>query len=285
MLRYHWEDLPDSVRREVQDELGTIVRAVPVPEGQSCSAALALYRDELPPVFLKGVHGVSREMRWLRNEISSAKRVRGIAPAVAFHRDIDDWLIAAFEYVGGRPVSLAPGSPDLPAVASALDRIGAIRAPELKSLGERWKTSWWQRVAEEKPHVLNGWRLDELTAWERHVPEVLIGDHLLHTDLHEDQFVVTSGGDIRVVDWGWPASGAPWVDPAFLVLRLIGAGHPPDAAEAWARAHTRWALASVEEITTFAVYVAGLWTYRATTESLAQLARNYANWRLGGTSS
>jgi hypothetical protein len=112
------------------------------------------------------------------------------------------------------------------------------------------------------------------------VPELLAGDHLLHTDLHEDQFVVTAGGEVRVVDWGWPASGASWIDPAFLVLRLIGAGRPPEAAEAWARAHTRWAVAAANEITAFAVYVAGLWTYRATTEGLARLARDYASWRL-----
>jgi Ser/Thr protein kinase RdoA (MazF antagonist) len=280
--RFHWEGLPDSVRREIQDRLGTISRAVAVSEGQSSSVALTLYRDELPPVFLKGVHGVSREMRWLRNEIDSAERVAGIAPAIVFHRDIGDWLIAVFEHVEGRPVSLAPGSPDLPVVARALGRIGSLRALDLKPLGDRWKTSWWQRIAEEKPQVLNARRLDELKALERNVPDVLVGDHLLHTDLHEDQFVVTSGGDVRVIDWGWPASGAPWVDPAFLVLRLIGAGHQPDAAESWARAHTRWALASDEEITTFAVYVAGLWTYRATTESLARLARDYATWRLQG---
>ncbi|KDA41138.1 hypothetical protein BMG523Draft_04061, partial [Frankia sp. BMG5.23] len=28
-----------------------------------------------------------------------------------------------------------------------------------------------------------------------------------------------------MVDWGWPAQGAGWVDAAFMVIRLIGAGH------------------------------------------------------------
>ncbi len=278
--RYRWEDLPEPVRREVVDRLGAISRTVPAVEGQSCGAALTLYRDDPPPVFLKAVHGVSREMRWLRNEIGIAETVACLAPAVVFHRDVDDWLVAAFEHVDGRPVSLAPGSPDLPVVASALDRIGAVRVPELRPLGDRWKASWWSRIAEERSHLLNGRRLDDLVDWERQAPGLLAGDHLLHTDLHEDQFVVTSRGEARVVDWGWPASGAPWIDPAFLVLRLIGAGHTAEAAEAWARTHTRWAEATAGEITAFAVYVAGLWTYRATTGRLSGLARGYANWRL-----
>jgi len=278
--RYRWEDLPGPVLGVVRDHLGEIGNAVPAGQGQSCDVALTVYRAEQSPVFLKGVFGISREMRWLRNEIDAAKTVAGLAPAVVFHRDIGDWLIVGFEYVEGRPVNLEPGSPDLAVVASALDRIGAIRAPELKPLGERWKTSWWQRIVDEKPHLLNEWRLDELTGWERKVPELLTGDRLIHTDIHADQFVIAPDGEVRVIDWGWPASGAAWIDPAFLVLRLIGAGHQPDTAEAWARAHTRWALASAEEITAFAVYVAGLWTYRATTEGLARLARDYATWRL-----
>ncbi|OAA18825.1 hypothetical protein AAY23_11151, partial [Frankia casuarinae] len=44
-----------------------------------------------------------------------------------------------------------------------------------------------------------------------------------------------------MVDWGWPAQGAGWVDAAFMVIRLIGAGHTPQQAEQWAAGLDCWA--------------------------------------------
>ena len=278
MRRDDWSELPEEVRAAVQAWAGPIRKTVPAGEGQSCDTALTLHRDGMPPVFLKGVRGVSREMRWLRNEVESAGLVAGIGPAVLFHHDVGDWFVVAFEYLEGRPAKLAPGSPDLSVVATALGRLGAIRAPELRSLGDRWKARWWRGLAGE----LRGRDPGLLEAWEDKAPGLVAGDSLVHTDLHEDQFVLDGNGGVRVVDWGWPASGAAWVDPAFLVIRLVGAGHHPADAESWARSHTCWGDASSESVTAFAVYVAGLWSAKAT-EFLARTARGYADWRLGRT--
>lgn len=275
MRRDDWTELPDEVRAEVRAWAGPIRRAVPAGEGQSCNAALTLYREGKLPVFLKAVRGVSCEMRWLRNEIESAGLVGGIGPAVLFHCDVGDWLVVVFEHLEGRPAKLGPGSPDLPVVATALGRLGAIRAPGLSSLGDRWKTRWWRGL----PGELHGRDLKLLEAWEDKAPGLVAGDSLVHTDLHEDQFVLGEDGGVHIVDWGWPASGAAWVDPAFLVIRLIRAGHHPADAESWARSQTCWGTAPPESVSAFAVYVAGLWSAKAT-ESLAHTARDYADWRL-----
>jgi len=278
--RYRWDELPHRVRDVVQTHAGMISSAVPADEGQSSHVALTLHRDQRPPVFLKGVKGVSREMRWLRNEIEVGGIAPGVAPAVLFHADVDDWLVVGFGHVDGRPADLRPGSADLPAVASALDRIGAVTATGLPALRDRWRGRWWHKLAEERPDVASGWDLNQVARWEQRTLELLDGGHLLHTDLHADQFVLSDNGDTHVIDWGWPASGPCWVDPAFMVIRLIEAGHPIADAQSWARAHTRWASASEEAITAFAVYVAGLWSYKAATEALARIARDYAAWRL-----
>ncbi|WP_139168544.1 hypothetical protein, partial [Frankia sp. CgIS1] len=91
---------------------------------------------------------------------------------------------------------------------------------------------------------------------------------------------------VWVVDWGWPAQGAGWVDAAFMVIRLIGAGHTPQQAEQWAAGLDCWAGGTDEDRTAFACHVAGLWSMRAAqsdslaAQNRAALARSYATWRL-----
>ncbi|MFB9684194.1 hypothetical protein [Amycolatopsis plumensis] len=277
---YDWTELPAAVRDVIHDHLGPISETVPASAMQSASVALTLRRPGRPSVFLKGVRGVSAAMRWLRNEVEIAPLLGGVAPELLFHQDVGEWLLVGFAHVEGRPAALGPGSPDLPAVAAAVNRIGAIAAPHLRSLGERWKTPWWPRLAATRPDLSDALDVRRLATWEEKAPELLAGDCLLHTDLHADQFLFDADGTTHVVDWGWPASGAPWIDPAFLVIRLVAAGHRPADAEAWARAHTCWASAPPESVTAFAACVAGLWTGKAAAASLARTARGYASWRL-----
>ncbi|AUI59787.1 hypothetical protein [Amycolatopsis sp. BJA-103] len=281
MKKYGWDELPEPVREALRNRVGDIDRVGEIEVGQSSNFAAVFYRDGAAPLFVKGVEGVSPAMRWLRNEAELGTLVSGIAPAVHFAADIEDWLLVGFEYVDGRRARLQPGSSDLTRVAETVNRIGDIKAPGLKPLEQRWKSAWWPKLAQERPEIVGDWDIDELTAWEQKAPELTAGHSLLHTDLHADQFLVPATGDIRAIDWGWPAQGAAWVDPAFMVIRLIGDGHQAMDAETWAKTSTRWSEATEEEVTAFAVYVAGLWSYKAaTTTRLAQIARDYAGWRL-----
>ncbi|ANN16716.1 hypothetical protein SD37_14315 [Amycolatopsis orientalis] len=281
MKKYRWGELPEAVREGIRERVGAIAECEEVEAGQSSNFTAVVHRDGAAPLFVKGVEGISPPMRWLRNEAGVGELTSGIAPAVHFSADIEDWLVVGFEYVRGRRAQLAPGSSDLALVATALDRIGRLQAPGLRALEQRWQPTWWDRLGQERPEVVGRWNLDELVAWERKVPALVAGNSLLHTDLHPDQFLIADDGEIRVIDWGWPARGAAWVDPAFLVIRLIDAGHPADEAETWARQNTRWAEAGDEAITAFAVYVAGLWSYKAaTTARLARIARDYLGRRL-----
>lgn len=281
MKKYGWGELPESVREGIRERVGNIAGCEEIEVGQSSNFAAVLRRDGAAPLFVKGVEGVSPPMRWLRNEAEIGELASGIAPAVHFSADIEDWLVVGFEYVHGRHARLQPGSADLTRVAAMVNRIGEIQAPDLRPLEQRWQSAWWAKLGQDRPEVVGNWDLDELTAWEQKAPAHVAGGFLLHTDLHADQFLFPVGGDIRVIDWGWPAQGAPWVDPAFMVIRLIGAGHRAADAETWARKNTRWQEATEEEITAFAVYVAGLWSYKAaTTASLARVARDYVGWRL-----
>ncbi|WP_239335863.1 hypothetical protein [Frankia sp. CiP3] len=117
------------------------------------------------------------------------------------------------------------------------------------------------------------------------IPGLQAGEEVNHTDLHAHQFMIRKDR-VWVVDWGWPAQGAGWVDAAFMVIRLIGAGHSPQQAEQWASRLTCWAGATDDDLNAFACYVAGLWSMRAVqsdnraAHNRATLARSYATWRL-----
>jgi len=211
----------------------------------------------------------------------------GIAPGLLFHTDVEGWLVVGFEYVPGRGASLDPGSPDLPLVASAVEKISRVPAPGLRRLRDRWAvTNWWHQLAEHAPAAVHGWNVEEMIRSASLITELVAGDRLLHTDLHGDQFRIGSGGDVHVIDWGFPAAGAPWVDVAFLVLRLVEAGHHPADAEAWARSLACFSGVDDMALNAFSAYIAGLWSYWASTDDVlggqhrARIACDYAAWRL-----
>lgn len=287
-----WDQLPPPVRDVVEQHLGPVASADEITTGSASDICAVLHLVSGERVFLKGVAGISRRMRWLRNEIAGSQAAAPIAPQVLFRADIDtaiageDWLVVGHEYVPGRPASLQPGSPDLPLIAAAVERIATLPAADLRPLRDRWApTDWWTKLAEIAPETVDGWDIEEMTRLTGLVPALVDGDRLLHTDLHGEQFIVGADDQVRVIDWGFPGAGAPWVDTAFMILRLTEAGHTPDDAETWARARDTFADVDEQTLTAFAVYLAGFWTHIAVTGGSgsprrAALARDYAAWRL-----
>lgn len=282
-----WNELPETVQATVQHHFGPVEGSEPVTGGQSSDVALVVRGVGGGRAFVKGVQGRSPRMRWLRNEITADDLAPGIAPRVLFHKDVDDWLIVAFEYVAGRAASLAPDSPDLAVVAATVEKISQLPAAGVRPLAMRWATTdWWSKVAAATPERVKGWDVAELDARAAELPELVIGEQLVHTDLHGEQFILGERDQVRVIDWGFPGAGSAWVDTAFVMLRLVEAGHRVEDAEAWAHERTSFAGVSDRALTAFAVYIAGLWTYWAVNapepgaDDRARLACRYAWSRL-----
>jgi hypothetical protein len=165
MVATAWEELPALLRDEVERHVGPVAKATPIKVGGNSDVAAFLDVPE-GRVFLKGVKGISRPMRWLRNEVSAGTLAAPLAPAVLFSVELDDWLAAGFAYVPGRPANLSPRSPDLECVASTLERLGAMPATGLKGLHERWTVrNWWSRLATEAPTHVAGWDVDQMDRW------------------------------------------------------------------------------------------------------------------------
>lgn len=139
------------------------------------------------------------------------------------------------------------------------------------------------------PAGLDGWareHVDQLAGWEARAVEVADGTDLVHTDLHPLNILV-SGERAQVVDWAWSRTGSAAVDVAFLIARLVAAGHTPAQAEVWADALPVWQATPSAARTALAVAVWGIWEHqrgaqpRALWNQLTPAARAAAHHRLG----
>jgi hypothetical protein len=186
------------------------------------------------PVFCKGLRDDDRAARFLRNEIRVNRYLPLTVPTVLWTVDEDGWLLAGFEVVDGRHPGLHEDSADLPAVFGLLAANAEGLTPCPVSV---------QRFAVRWEGLVDG--------------AVVDGNTLLHTDMSPRNFLI--GGGIWLVDWAGPAVGAAWIDTAFVMPRLILAGHSPEQAERWARTVPAFAGAAPEAITAFAVGLVTLW--------------------------
>ncbi|RJQ85073.1 phosphotransferase family protein [Amycolatopsis panacis] len=124
---------------------------------------------------------------------------------------------------------------------------------ELEKSTDQW--AWpapWRRLS-KSDRELDSWdkaHLPELLDWERRGIEAVNGNSLVHGDMHPLNILVSDRA--RIVDWAWSSVGAPWLDPAALVLRLIADGHTPQQAEEWAKAIAAYRDAPADAVTAFA---------------------------------
>ncbi|MBB4695544.1 phosphotransferase [Paractinoplanes abujensis] len=185
--------------------------------------------------FCKGA-AAGNPMGWMhRNEARINACLPPPLPRLRWQVERDDWLLLGFEYVAGRHPDLAPGSSDLPAMATALSAMASKLTP--------------------CPAV----RVQPATVrWADHIPaEMVDGDTLIHTDVTPYNFLLHDGG-VTLVDWSMPCRGAAWIDTALMVIRLVRAGHSPEQAEGWAGLVPVWSAARREAVDAFAAGIATL---------------------------
>ncbi|MFG1953066.1 hypothetical protein [Micromonospora sp. NPDC048830] len=232
--RHHWDDLPLALRGEIERHTGEIRQAESLPDGASCEFAATLH-TAAGRVFCKGglADGPSG---WLyRKEARINPWLPNAVPRLRWTVERDGWLLSGFEHAPGRHPRLEPGSPDLAPVADLLSALARELTPcppvEVQPFTDRWRG---------------------LIA-----PELVDGDTLLHTDMTPRNFLLSDR--LRLVDWSAPCRGAAWIDTAFLLVRLVRAGHSPAAAERWAARIPAFAEADGEAVTAFADALVRLW--------------------------
>jgi Ser/Thr protein kinase RdoA (MazF antagonist) len=223
-----WHELPAEVRDAVAGRTGRVTAYEQVTGGVN-SDLTATLDTAGGRFFCKATRTTSRTAWMLRNELTVHPHLPDVAPALHWHVDTGSWLVLGFEHVEGRHPDFSPGSPDIAPVTEALRGLHAKLTPcpaKVASFAEHWRQlSAWQRI---EPDDVDPWtrqHLDRFREMERKALDLAEGDTLLHTDLHPLN-VLTSDRP-RIVDWAWARRGQPWVDRAFLHLRLMLAGHEP----------------------------------------------------------
>lgn len=291
-MRRTWNELPTAVRAAVELETGPVER-VEIPDtgrNSDFSATLHLAGGR---VFCKGIddaHGPRGRMH--RHEASINQWLPSLAPRLLWRVQAADWLLLGFEHVTGRHADLAPGSPDLPVVAEAVTTLArelAASRADAPRLADQWaRLAAWRRLAKDTPDDLDEWahdHHDQLIDWEAQAIDLADGDSVVHTDLHALNILV-DGDRASIVDWAWSRRGAPAVDIAFLVARLIAAGHTATEAEEWAGTIPLWRSTPDTTQTAFAVAIWGIWEFLERHQplpvrpALTAAARTWAHHRL-----
>jgi hypothetical protein len=148
------------------------------------------------------------------------------APRLQWLED-GDWVVLGLEYVDAR----APGRPWRPDELSlALDALEAVAEeltpvpegldlePITAELGD-WPGLWETvRDRDVRGHA------DEAAALAEAFAEVAGGETVVHTDVRDDNVLLTSDGRALFCDWNWPVVGADWLDSLILLISPRGDG-------------------------------------------------------------
>jgi hypothetical protein len=264
--RITWDELPEATRAAIIGRTGPVHAARTVSGGRNSPLA-AVLDTATGPVFVKGLPVGHRSAATQAREAATAPHVAEVAPALLWHLpDAAGWNVLGFEYVEGRHADYPPGSPDLAAVVELLARVGEIDYPD-------------DAPARDARRAFASYVDDPDAAG------LLGGTTLLHTDYNPENVLIGSDGP-RLVDWAWPCRGAAWIDPCVLIVRLVAAGHTPEAAEECVADVSAWRTAPAVGVRVFAAVSVRLWGEIADQDpqpwkrDMATAARAWAQTRL-----
>jgi hypothetical protein len=159
-----------------------------------------------------------------RDEARNLALLPADIPAAPLRWLIDDeWVVLGIEYVEGRLPQRPWTRPDLDACLDALERVADRLTPppaamDLESARNEFATwpEYWTRVA-PRPHQ------GEAAALAATYADVLTGTTLAHTDIRDDNVLVTPHG-VVFCDWNWPIASTPWFDSFALLIGPRGDG-------------------------------------------------------------
>jgi hypothetical protein len=229
--RLEWAHLPPAVRSLIEQRCGSaVVEAVSQGGGFTPGFASVLTCADGSRHFVKAASTVAQRM-FADSYREEARKLRALPESVPAPRLLwsvdDDWVVLGLEHIEAR----APRRPwRVDELAHCLDALEVAAeqltpAPEdleLDPIAEelaRWPAFWDDvRAGHDLPHA------DEAAALAASFAEVLGGDTVVHTDVRDDNVLLTTDGRALFCDWNWPVVGADWLDSLILLIGPRGDG-------------------------------------------------------------
>jgi aminoglycoside phosphotransferase (APT) family kinase protein len=229
--RLEWAHLPPQVRSVVEERCGSpVVSAVSQGAGFTPGFASVLTCADGTRHFVKAASAVAQRMfaDSYREEARKLRALPPTAPAPRLLWSLDgDWVVLGLEYVESRAPARPWRMPELDACLDALEVVARELTPAPADLRlttfatelGAWPAYWDHvRTTRDLPHA------DEAAELATTFAEVVAGDTLVHTDVRDDNVLLTPDGRALFCDWNWPVVGAPWLDSLVMLVGPRGDG-------------------------------------------------------------
>jgi aminoglycoside phosphotransferase (APT) family kinase protein len=242
--RLEWAHLPPSVRAAVEQRCGApVASAASQNGGFTPGFASVLVCEDGSRHFVKAASTKAQRMfaDAYREEVRKLAALPAGAPAprLLWSEDVDDWFVLSTEYVDAR----APRRPwrhdELRQCLDMLADAAALLTPppaelELPHATEEFAAwpAFWDVLRVNHPELAHA---DEAAGLAARYAEAMAGQTVVHTDVRDDNILLTTDGRALLCDWNWPFVGAAWLDSLFLLIGPRGdgldveqviAGHP-----------------------------------------------------------
>jgi hypothetical protein len=241
--RLEWAHLPPHVRTLVERRCGSsVVEAVSQGAGFTPGFASVLVCADGSRHFVKAASTKAQRM-FAEAYREEARKLTALpdgvpAPRLLWLHDADDWVVLGLEHVDARAPRRPWRQADLDACLAMTEQVAERLTPTPTELAGSdfvadfadWP-AYWDRVRASAPD-LPGFaeHADEAASLAAAYAEVVDGDTLVHTDVRDDNLLLTADGRVLLCDWNWPVRGAAWLDTLFLMIGPRGDGLDVEAA-------------------------------------------------------
>jgi len=233
----HWEGLPATVRRAIEERIGgTVVEAITQPGGFSPGLAARVRTGDGRRCFVKAVSELANPetpgMHRREAEVVAALPREAAVPRLLWSYDEDGWVALGFDDIEGRMPAQPWRQDELRLVVEGLDRLHEVLTPSpiaSASAADGFATliKGWEELRDSKA-ALDNWssrNIERLIDLEAKTPAAVAGRTLLNFDVRADNILI-AGDQVYFVDWPWARIGAPFVEWLTLAPSVYMQGGP-----------------------------------------------------------
>jgi hypothetical protein len=207
-----------------------VIEAISQGGGFTPGFASVLVCEDGSRHFVKAASSVAQRVfaESYREEARKLRELPDTVPAPRLQWSEDgDWVVLGLEYVEARAPKRPWRTDELDLALDALEVVADVLTPapdemELAPLTaelEDWPALWETvRDRHSRAHA------DEAAALAATFADVAGGETVVHTDIRDDNVLLTEDGRALFCDWNWPVAGADWLDSLILLISPKGDG-------------------------------------------------------------